>query len=314
MRFINILKNSVLICTLAFLASCSKETDEDTIDDQIKTEHFVEGTIEMGIFSQGVDLSKLVSKVDFTLADPKSQYENLVKNDKEVQAIVNVINQISTKNPLAGLALTMNTTACTYYIKGDVLLGKVKGFGWEMDNFHDQGNDTGSLYHATLTKTNEIAENDRKIYAQYVPSTNPGGGASNTIELSDYNRIALNKKEVINGYLCDITQLTPKTIDPDSPMNIHKVLVYTSPLFNKTINFAHPFYLEEENGILRIDLYYIDDKTPTLIMQPKSIQQRSVSNDELKSRTAQPAYQDLSAEWAFKALPIMMSGWAVLAD
>lgn len=314
MRCINIIKSSILITTLTFFASCSKESDEDIIDGQIKTEHFVEGTIEMGIFSQGVDLSKLVGKVDFTQADPKAQYENLVKNDKEVQAIVNVINQISTKNPLAGLALTMNTTACTYYIKEDVVLGKVRGFGWEMDNFHDLGKDKGSLYHTTLTKSNEIAENDRKIYAQYVPSTNPGGGASNAIELSDYNRIALNKKEVIHGYLCDVTQLTPKTIDPDAPLNMYKVLVYTSPLFNKTINFAHPFYLGEENGILRIDLYYIDDKTPTLIMQPKSIIQRSVSSDELQSRTAQPAYLDLSPEWAFKALPIMMSGWAVLAD
>ena len=49
MRCINIIKSSILITTLTFFASCSKDTDEDIIDGQIKTEHFVEGTIEMGI-------------------------------------------------------------------------------------------------------------------------------------------------------------------------------------------------------------------------------------------------------------------------
>ncbi|WP_164108892.1 MULTISPECIES: hypothetical protein [Sphingobacterium] len=314
MRFINTIQNSLLIAIFIFCTSCSKETHEDDIDGEIKTEKFDQGTIEMGTFSQGVDLSKLVGKVDFSHTDPKSQYQTLLKNDKEVQAITNVVEQIAAQNPIAGLALSMNATACTYYIKGDVVLGKVKGLGWEMDNFHDQQQDKGSLYLETLTRTDEIAETDKKIYAQYTPSANPGAGASNAIELSNFNRVALNKQEIINGYLCDVTQLTPKTIDPDAPMNMRKLLVYTSPLFNKTINFTHPFYLQEENGILRLDIYFIDDKTPTLVMKPKNIEQRIVKNDELQSRTAQPIYTELSAEWAFKALPIMMSGWAVLAD
>ncbi|WP_164122250.1 hypothetical protein [Sphingobacterium sp. xlx-130] len=162
MRFINIIQNSLLIAIFIFCTSCSKETHEDDIDGEIKTEKFDQGTIEMGVFSQGVDLSKLVGKLDFSHTDPKSQYQTLLKNDKEVQAITNVVEQIAAQNPIAGLALSMNATACTYYIKGDVVLGKVKGFGWEMDNFHDQQQDKGSLYLETLTRTDEIAETDKK--------------------------------------------------------------------------------------------------------------------------------------------------------
>ncbi|MBL1407830.1 hypothetical protein [Sphingobacterium faecale] len=313
MRFRNIIKSGITVAALALFAHCSKDKNEDIVDQNIKTETFNQGTIEMGIFSQEVELSKLVGKVDFSQADPKSQYQNLLQKDKDVQAIVKTVEEIASKNPLAGLALSMNTTSCTYYVKDNKVLGKVKGFGWEMDNYHDELLDKGSLYLETLTKTSEIAESDRKIYAHYIPSKNPGAGANSNIELENFNRTELNKTEVVNGYLCNVSQLTPKAIDPDAPMNMRKLLVYTSPLFNKTINFTHPFYLEEENGILRIDIYFIDDKTPTLVMKPKNIEQRIVKNDELQSRTAQPVYTDLSAEWAFKALPIMMSGWGVLS-
>ncbi|TDQ76599.1 hypothetical protein [Sphingobacterium yanglingense] len=317
MKSRNIMKINFLITSVAILAlfaNCGKDKKEKNGDTDIKTEVFEQGIIEMGIFSQDVELSKIVGKIDFSQADPKSQYQNLLKNDKDVQAITKVIEQIATKNPLAGLALSMNTTSCTYYIKEDKVLGKVKGFGWEMDNLHDKKQDKGSLYLQTLTNTKEIPDSDKKIYAQYIPSKNPDAGASNAIELDNFNRTELQKTEIINGYECNVSQLTPKSIDSDAPMTMHKLLVYTSPLFNNTINFTHPFYLEENNGILRIDIYFIDDKTPTLVMKPKSIEQRAISADELQSRTAQPVYGEINAEWAFKALPIMMSGWGILSN
>ncbi|MFD2553306.1 hypothetical protein [Sphingobacterium tabacisoli] len=313
MRFRNIIKSGITVAALALFANCSKDKNEEIVDQNIKTETFDQGIIKMGIYSQEVELSKLVDKIDFTQADPKSQYQNLLQKDKDVQAIVKTVEDMASKNPLAGLVLSMNTTSCAYYVKDDKVLGKVKGFGWEMDNYHDELQDKGSLYLETLTKTNEIAESDRKIYAHYIPSENPGAGANSNIELENFNRTELNKTEVVNGYLCNVSQLTPKTLDTDTPIQMRKLLVYTSPLFKKTINFTHPFYLDEKNGILRIDIYFVDDNTPTLVMKPKSIERRVVNENELKSRTTQPGYEEINAEWAFKALPILTSGWSVLS-
>lgn len=303
----------LLICVSAVALGCSKDENakEET---EVKTERFEEGIVEMGIFSNDLDLGLLIQKVDFSKPDVKAQFDNLLKNDKDVKAIFELIENAGVQNPLAPLALTLNMAESTYYIKKDEVLGKVTGFGWTMDNYHNQGEDKGTLYYETLTKTTQIAEQDRKIYTNFKPSQNKFSGASNDVDFSQYNRSKLSTKEIVAGYACDVYVYTPKQNDPNAPAQLHKLIVYASPLFNKTINFTHPYYLEEEAGILRLDIFYADAKTPTLVMKPKLIDQRILDGSALKSRTATPAYTELSTEWAIKALGITMSGWAAVQN
>lgn len=301
---------------LFFLFSC-KSADENKLTDdnsQVINKPFTEGIIEMGIFSNNIDLGKIIGKIDFSNANLKKEYEHLATHDADVKAIFDVIKNTGNQNPLVAWAMTMNISECTYYMKNKEVLANVRGFGWNMNNYHNTSQDKASIYLETLTQIDEIAVQDRKMYAEYKPSVNIGTNAVNNIDFSEFNRQAQNTKLNILGYKCDVIVYTPKTLHKNVPMQLQKIIVYTSPLFSNTINFTHPFYLEENAGILRLDIYYLNKEVPTLVMKPKAIKEQGITQQDLASKTATPIYSADDTNWAFKALAIMASGWRALEN
>lgn len=312
------MKKISVSCLLSvfMLFSCNTSDDSkipDTSSESINTP-FTEGSVEMGIFSNDIDLGKLIGKIDFSKANVKEQYEQLIAHDAEVKAIFDWIANMGNQHPLAAWALMLNIAECTYNIKNEEVVGKVRGFGWTMDNYYNKPQDQASLYLETLVQTDKIRDQDKTIFSSFKPSEHKGSGAINEVDFNQFNRETKSDKQVILGYACDVIVYTPKTLDENAPMQVQKLVVYTSPLFTDAINFAHPFYLEENQGILRLDIYYLNNETPTLVMKPKEIKEKKLTAHDLTSRTAIPVYTQDDINWGFKALGIMMSGWGMLED
>lgn len=310
----NIITSSLL--SVFFLFSCNSSDDIKPTDDNntLISKPFTEGIVEMGIFSNDVDLGKIIGKIDFSRDDAKQQYEDLIVNNADAKTIFEVIKNAGNQNPLVAWAMLMNISECTYFIKDKEVLGNVRGFGWNMHNYHNTAEDKGSIYLETLTRFNEIAVQDREIYSEFKPSENTGAHATNTIDFSEFNRQVQHTKQNILGYECDVIIYTPKTLDENMPMQLQKIAVYTSPLFSNTINFTHPFYLEENAGILRLDIYYLNEEKPTLVMKPKAIEEKVIKQQDLTSKTATPIYSSDDMNWGFKAIAIMMSGWGAIEN
>lgn len=285
------------------------ENSEETIN-----KPFTEGTIEMGIFSHEIDLGKLIGKIDFSKKNIKEQYIQLANQDTEVKAISDLITTLGNQNPLTAWAITLNIAECNYAIKNEEVLGKVRGFGWTMDNYYNKTKDQANIYLETVVQTDKIAEQDRKIYSSYKPLENNTVSSINKVDFSQFDRETQSGKENISGYLCDVVVYTPKIIDENAPMQLRKLIVYTSPLFNNAINFAHPFYLEENQGILRLDIFYLNNDQPTLVMKPKEIKETKITTNDLTTRIATPVYTQDNINWGFKALAIMMSGWGAMEN
>ncbi|OYD41723.1 hypothetical protein [Sphingobacterium cellulitidis] len=225
-----------------------------------------------------------------------------------------MIATIGNQNPLAAWAMTLNIAECAYNNKNDEVLGKVRGFGWTMDNYYNKSQDKASIYLEALAQTDKITEQDKKIYSSYKPSENKGSGAMNDVDFSQFNRESKSTKQNILGYECDVVVYTPKIKDENAPMQLQKLVVYTSPLFNNVISFTHPFYLEEDQGILRLDVYYLNNETPTLVMKPREIKEIKLTVHDLTNRTTIPVYTQDDINWGFKALAIMMSGLGMLEN
>lgn len=304
--------SSLVSVFLLFSCSSSDEIKPTNDNNIIINKPFTEGVVEMGIFSNDVDLGKIIGKIDFSREDVKQQHQYLLTNDAETKAIFEVMKNAGSQNPLVVWAMSMNISECTYFIKDKEVLGEALGFGWNMHNYHNTAEDKGSLYLETLTKIDDIAPEDQKIYSEFKPSENTGVNATNTIDFREFNRQVQNTKQNILGYECDVVVYTPKILDEDVPMQLQKITVYTSPLFNNTINFTHPFYLEENAGILRLDIYYLNNEEPTLVMKPKAIKEQVINQQDLTSKTATPIYSTDDMNWGFKALAIMMSGWGAI--
>jgi len=312
----NVNFTSLFVLIALFFVGCDSSSETGLIEEPpvTVTKPFTQGSLEMGVFSKDVDLGKFVGKVDFSRPDVKKQFEELLASDPESKAIFEVVENVGKNNPLAAFALTLNIAECTYYIKDDVVLARAQGFGWHMDNYHNKAQDKGSIYHETVVQTDKIPDQDKQIYTLYKPSENAGAGASNDLDLSQFNRKMKWGKHNVLGYECDVIVYTPKTIIKDAPLQLQQLVVYTSPLFNNTMNFTHPFYLIEDGGILRLDIYYLDTKEPTIVMKPIEITERTLTGQELISRTASPVYTQDDLSWGFKALAIMMSGWRELEN
>lgn len=307
------------------LTSCSKGGDgiPDTEDNgEVVTDVFAEGVIEMGMYSHDVDLGYFIDKIDFSRDDVREQVEELIENTPSDQNIFTLIEELSERNPFVALSLMMNAVTSTYYVKDDVVFGAARGFGYEYDNFHDRRNDEGKIFIRTLVQTDEIPEEDRALSLTYVPSVDLGIGEH--IEHDLYDRRVESRKENVNGYLCEVSTYTlkpgyaPPAADPENPVpttpTVRKLLVYTSKLFNPTINFTHPFYLPEEGGILRLEVFYENTDEPTFVMSPKEIIPRPVTGDELQIRVKEPVYTINDTSLAWKLFSIFFSGWGALEN
>ncbi|RRN78005.1 hypothetical protein EIM50_16720 [Pseudoxanthomonas sp. SGD-10] len=304
---------AIAIATGLSFTACKSDKDEITIDKDVINTPFKQGTIDMGMFMGDIDIAATIDAIDFSRDDAKQQFEEYVNSLPPDENLFTRISELQNNNPLAALGALLSISKATYYIKDQAVMGEITGFGWSMDHFHDRGNDLAKMYLTTLVQTDEIPDEDRQIYATYKPSENEGAGNRNSLDLDLYDRVTSSTKVNVEGYLCDVATYQMKTQtggDIENPVN--KIVVYTSPLFDKTINFTHPYYLPESGGILRLDIYLEDSNTPTLVMRPVSINEEVLSNDDLSVRTSTPVYDINDLNLGLKSFGILLSGWGVL--
>lgn len=319
------LKKSTLVWTLGMLVlstSCAIDDHEDITDEEeVINTTFTEGIVEMGMFTHGIDIGHYIKNIDFSRDDTREQFEELVAEAGPGNDLLSHFQRIGERNPMAVLALMFNTVISDYHIKDDMVLGKSQGFGFIYNHLHDQGRDLGKIYMESLTSTQEIPEADRKIYVEYAPSEQADVSPNTSFDAELFDREVLPATEPVLGYECNVSIYTLKPehapANPDNPMAypmIQKLVVYTSPMFSNTINFTHPFYMPEEGGILRIDMYMDNGEQPTLEMRPYKISPEKINPAQLEIETAEPVYAIDDFSWGFKALAIFLSGWGTFGE
>lgn len=308
---------------LLLFSACSKNDPITPGDQPGDNTPFTEGVIEMGMYSHGVDLGYFIRQIDFSRNDVSEQFTALAGNSEEGRNFMTLLQEYSDTNPFAALGLMTNTVVGTYYVKDDVVLGKARGFGYEFDNYHDLGNDIGKVFTQTLVQTAEIPAEDRALSMHYIPSKDLGVGSGGAIDLSIYDRQVAASQTVVAGYSCNVSTYTIKSQyipepDPENPLPqspiCYKLVVYTADGFNKTINFTHPFYLPEDGGILKLEIYYDDSEEPTLVMQPEEITPRAITESELQIREITPVYDINDPSIGWKMLAILFSGWGAIDE
>lgn len=306
---------------LILFSACSKKDPVTPDEPSGEDTPFSEGTIEMGMYSHGINLGYFIDRIDFSRDDVQEQFAELAENEAEAQQFIALLQEYSDANPLAVLGLMLNANIATYYLKNDVVLGKARGFGYEFDHYHDAKNDVGKLFLRTLSKTDEIPEEDRELSVHYVPSVDLAVGSGGAVDVSRYDREVASERVNVAGYSCQVSTYTIQSQyipepDPENPLPptpiCYKLVVYTSDAFNKTINFTHPFYLPEDHGILKLDIFYDNGQEPTLTMQPDEITPRTLADAEMQIRENEPVYDYNDTGIAWKMLSILFSGWGAL--
>lgn len=272
-----------------------------------------EGTLTTRVTMAGVDLSRITEKIDYEKGDIQEQLATLYKTipAQDIARIQAMMEQ----NPMLGMAMVMTPPKATIHVKGKVAFVKTRGFGYEIQHYHNEQSDEAFLYTVSLIQSGEA------VTAVYKPSQGYEAlfADDKRITADNFHVERSPKTADIAGYTCAISTYTPKSLQsgPGSAMGIpsvqvHKLEVYTSKDLPKGINFSHPYYLPEDNGIMRIDIYLTDGAEPTMVYEMVSVKKAPISDGMLVPKKTEPLYALTDMNYGMKLLGIMMGGMAAM--
>src|SRR5690606_16655899 len=121
------------------------------------------------------------------------------------------------------------------------------------------------------------------MMATYKPSKTESDWKSATITHEDYDIERLAEEEVVAGYTCKKAIYTLKnSAGVESSDNPRSLVVYTSASMPKELNFQHPFYIPEDNGILKIDVTYDDAQQNKMVYEIVKVEPKQMEDQDFE--------------------------------
>lgn len=268
-----------------------------------------EGILTTRVSLAGVDLSTITENIDYQKGNIQQQLAALYKDipAKDLSRMQTMME----KNPMLGMAMIMTPPQATIYIKGKVAMAKTKGLGYDMQHYHNQQSDEAFLYTASLINAGETVTSAYKPSEGYEELFT----ADKRISSDNFKVERSSNTADVAGYKCSIATYTPKVLQQNAAsslgmpaVQVRKLVVYTSKDLPKGINFSHPYYLPEDHGIMRIDIYLENGNEPTMVYEMISVKKTAVSDDMLVAKKTAPLYALTDMNYGMKLLGIMMGG------
>ncbi|MFV0539980.1 MAG: hypothetical protein ACK5MZ_01920 [Aestuariibaculum sp.] len=301
------MKNIILTFTLlTILFSCKNDSKPITSTENSVVSHekpisqkdFKEGKIEIQIYFPDNPIGTLLKKVDPTQDDIELQIATLSKalnnNDKLK------IDKINKTNPLFLLQLFyVPLLKNEIFIKNNIALAKCDGLIYHLENLIKEDG-TGTVFmQSQKNKNSQVSFNYSKDYIR--KST-----IQTIISQEQFIKEQTNETLNIAGYMCKKTIYRPKAGTHDTKAK--KLEVWTSSQMPKSLNFLHPFYIEENHGIMKISVFF-DENFP-MVYEFKNIIAREVKDNEMTIQQHLPIYDSKTQEIEIgkKTMDIMFGG------
>jgi hypothetical protein len=276
----------VLLTLFACSVACKNDTkqsaklnDRSLKELETTTEDlFGEGKIDIEIYFPENPMSQVLNKIDPDQGNLQHQFETLSKELSTEDA--QKINKVMNGNPMQALMVMFSPLIKNeIFVKGNRATAKCDGLMYHLENSIDGTNNTGRVFlQSQENKNNQLTFNyDEDFFGQSQIQTK--------IDKDQYNREQTNETRNIAGYKCTKTIYTLKE---SAAMGVGRLEVWTSGQMPKSLNFIHPYYLEEDNGIMKIDLFF-SENTP-MVYEFKKVTPRSVAEAEMAIKESQPVY------------------------
>lgn len=292
----NIFKRLFLVPFLAVsLLACDKSDDEDIIP--ITDTAFSEGVISTEVTMPGNPLAELLAKIDPSKGSVEEQLAELISqlSPEEQEAL----NESMEESGMFSLVALMTPFHTELYVRNDEILAKGFALNYYLENYQSTSEDKGLFYLESLSS----AENH--MLGTYTPSLSETIWQSVTITHEDYHIEKLTTTEVVAGYECRVASYTLKNpTGAEASGNPLSLMVYTSEAMPKELNFQHPFYIPEDNGILRIDVTYDAEGKNKMVYQAVKVESKTLSDADFITETSPNVY-DLDSDDPAAAFAMM---------
>jgi len=304
------LKVNLIVLSVVFLLSIGATKANEPYNNQPSKQPVFEGVITTKISLWGLDLSPITESIDYSKGNIRQQMKSIYvdKMSKEFSVLESKLD----KNPMMGMALLLLPPKGYLYIKDKEVIAKTKGLGYQLQHYHNLQSDEAFIYTSSLINPTEA------VTSSYTPSKGYKElfGNDKYINAENYTIQKSPKKVNVAGYDCSVNIYTANEEIQDvenamgiPTMNIHKLVVYSTPNLPNTINFSHPYYIPEDNGIIRIDIYLDKSNEPAIVYEATSIEKKTIEQEVFKINKATPVYELMDMEYAMKLMTVMFGGF-----
>lgn len=247
-------------------------------------EDFSQGKIDVAIHFPGNRLSEILNKVDPSKGNVQQQMQNHMKELSQADA--ENIKKVMEANPI----LAMQTMFAPMlkneiFVREGKALAKCDGLIYHLENKLDGDNGSGTVFiQSQYDRSKQLTfQYDKDYFGEIQLQTR--------IDMDLYDRQQTNDTEVIAGYTCTKAIYSLKN---STPMALGKLEVWTSERMPQSLNFIHPFYLEDEHGIMKIAIYQDMHSDMPMVYEFKKVTPATVSDSDMEIQQSQPVYSGKS--------------------
>lgn len=262
-----------------------------------------QGILRSQVSILGVDMSEFTRKLDYSKPELASQFKDIYQSlDPAKRQKLETLLQ---SDPSIAMLLALTPPQGTLYIDGDIALAKIIGLGYQVQHYHNMQEDKALIYTASLI------DPQMQVTASYSPKQSQKLTLEENRHITpeNFTRTLSDKTVQIAGYTCSISTYRPKqAIAPQGALPLSKLLVYSSEQMPKTINFSHPYYLPEEQGILKIEAFLENQTEPILSYTISSVNPQPIGPQQLAFQQSSPLFSLTDMEYSAQVLQIMFSG------
>ncbi|KAB7530215.1 hypothetical protein F8C76_01520 [Flagellimonas olearia] len=247
-------------------------------------EHFTEGMIDVAIHFPGNRLGEILNQVDPSKGNIQQQMENLMKELSPAEA--QSIQKVMKGNPILAMQIMFAPLLKNViFVRQGQALAKCDGLVYHLENKFDGDTGTGTVFiRSQYDKSKELTFNYNEDYFGEIQF-------QTRLDMSLYHRKTTSDTDVISGYTCTKSVYTLKE---NTPMALGKLEVWTSEHMPQSLNFIHPFYLEEEHGIMKIAVYQDIQSDMPMVYEFKKVTSAPVSDSDMTILQSQPVYSGKS--------------------
>ncbi|UOQ51508.1 hypothetical protein [Hymenobacter cellulosivorans] len=270
---------------------------------------FTQGVITTRVSLPGNPYDKMLNRLDPAKGDLQGQVQRLAASltPAEQQQFQAEAAQLS---PAMTMGAFMLPRKGTLYCRGSQVRATTDALSYHLENFFDSAKNTGLLLLAAQDKPNQVAYT-------YDAATVKRSWQSIVVTEVDYTVKPTTETALVAGLPSQKTTYTLKSsaastsTDPGEMGQKPTALdVWTSAQIPAALNFAHPVYVKEKQGITKLVVYFDKERKQRMVYEFASVQRKPVTDQDLKIKTTGPVldYAKDEMQIAGQSLGIMLGG------
>jgi hypothetical protein len=271
---------------------------------------FTQGIITTRVSLPGNPYDKLLNRIDPAKGNIKGQMEQLAASltmaeKMQLQAAA------ENSSPAMTIGALMLPRKGTLYCRGKEVRATTDALTYHLENYFNNTTNKGLLRIVSQSTP-------QNVNYTYDAASVERTWQSIVVTTTDYTVRPTTETELVAGYPSQKTTYTIKPSaagsTPEGPGQLPNkpvaLDVWTSKQIPQSLNFAHPVYVNEANGITRLVVYFDQERKQQMRYEFTNVQVKPVTDQDLKITTTAPVldYAKDAMQIGVKAMALMFGG------